>query len=587
METRRDRVSTAAVVLLVALVILVPILRPGYVLTYDMVFVPRQPLTGDLLGLGWATPRAVPSDLVVALLSHIVPGQVVQKAILLGLIIAAGWGAARLCPRSGIAPAATALAYVWTPYLGSHLILGQWAVLIGYAALPWVLRAALDVGRGEMDLRRGEMNAIVRLLGALAIAALGGAPSWLITVPAALFGLLIPRRPTFDRARWTRVALTLATIVVLAVPWALPALTRPDRPGTDLLAAAGFAARSDTRLGVVGSVLTGSGMWNSNAEVAGHATLLYSIGALVVLAIAVSGWFALRGWDGASAVLTVGLLSLAVGLGSAVPSVRHAIAALPGGGLLRDATRYLPGWILLVAVGFAVGLETLRLRLANTDWAHAVTVVAVLPAVILPAVGWGIGGRLHPVDYPSDVRRAVRLVDNDPRAGVVAVLPFTTYRAYSWNGGRPALDVMPRWFSRPVVFATDLPITVDGRGVNIAGDDPFAARVDALLQQRSPSTLGSLGVRFVVVDATTPSVDLTGLSLRLKGPDISVYEVPNVDEQQAREPAAGDRPPRAVVVAGAVIWLGAFVLILGVWVVRAGYCLVTSAQTGRTHSGGL
>ena len=146
-------------------------------------------------------------------------------------------------------------------------------------------------------------------------------------------------------------------------------------------------------------------MWNSNAEVAGHATLLYSIGALLILAIAASGWVALRSWDGATAVLTVGLLSLAVGLGSAIPSVRHAVAQLPGGGLLRDATRYLPGWILLVALGFAVALETVRLRLRDTDWAHVVALLIVLPAVILPAVGWGIGGRLHPVAYPSDIRR--------------------------------------------------------------------------------------------------------------------------------------------------------------------------------------
>ena len=575
METRRNRLATATLVLLAAVVILAPVLRPGYVLTYDMVFVPRQPLTGDLFGLDWATPRAVPSDLFVALFSHVVAGQIVQKAILFGLVVAAGWGAARLSPRGGIAPAAAALAYVWTPYLGSHLILGQWAVLVGYAALPWVLRAAMDVGRGDQ-------RAVLRLLGALAIAAAGGAPGWLITVPAAAFGLLVTRRPRFGRAQSARLAVTLAAIVVLALPWALPALTRPHRPGTDLLAAAGFAARSDTRLGVVGSVLTGSGMWNSNAEVAGHATLLYAICALVVLAIAAGGWFALRSWDGARALASVGLLSLAIALGSAVPSVRRAEAQLPGGGLLRDATRYLPGWILLVAIGFAVGLETLRLRLRSTDWAHAVSALIVLPAVILPAVGWGIGGRLHSVAYPADIRRAVRLVDGDPRPGVVAVLPFTTYRAYPWNGGRPVLDVLPRWFSRPVVYATDLPITVHGRGVNIAGDDPFAARVGAVLSHQPPSSLGSLGVRFVVVDASRPHVDLSGLTKRSSGPDVSVYEVAKVDARQARNPASGDRAPRGVVIAGAVIWLGTFALILGVWVVRGAYCLVTSARTDET-----
>src|ERR1700712_3690198 len=101
MDARRERLLTGGVVLLAAVVILAPALRPGYVLTYDMVFVPRQPLVRDLVGLGWATPRAVPSDLVVALLSHIVPGQIVQKLALVGIVAGAGWGAARLSPRSG------------------------------------------------------------------------------------------------------------------------------------------------------------------------------------------------------------------------------------------------------------------------------------------------------------------------------------------------------------------------------------------------------------------------------------------------------------------------------------------------------
>ena len=578
METRRSRVVTGAFVLLFALLILLPVLGPGYVLTYDMVFVPRQPLTGDLLGLGWATPRAVPSDLVVALASHVVAGQVVQKLILLALVVGAGWGAARLCPCGGIAPAATALAYVWTPYLGSHLILGQWAVLVGYAALPWVLRAAVDV-------RTGDRSAVRRLLGALAIGALGGAPGWLITVPAALFGLLVARRPLGGSGARARLAVVLTGVVVFALPWALPALTRPARPGTDLLAAAGFAARSDTHLGVVGSVLTGSGMWNTNAEVAGHATVLYSIGAVVVLVIAGSGWWALRSWPGAGPLLAVGGLSVAVGLGSVVLAVRHVLAELPGGGLLRDATRYLPGWILLVAIGFGVALETLRLRMRTTDWAPAVTVLIILPAVILPAVGWGIGARLHAVGYPPDIARAVRVIDDDPRPGAVAVLPFTTYRAYTWNGQRPVLDVLPRWFSRPVVYATDLPITVHGHGVTIAGDDPFAARVGAQLSSEPPRTLGRLGVRWVVVDAARPAVDLTGLVQRFHGPDIAVYEVPDVDAQQARAPASSDRAPQATVIAGAVIWVGVFALLLGVWVVRAGYCLVTSARTTGPRTG--
>ena len=49
-----------------AVLILAPALAPGYVLSYDMVFVPDLALRSDFLGLGTSLPRAVPSDAVVA-----------------------------------------------------------------------------------------------------------------------------------------------------------------------------------------------------------------------------------------------------------------------------------------------------------------------------------------------------------------------------------------------------------------------------------------------------------------------------------------------------------------------------------------
>ena len=72
--------------------------------------------------------------------------------------------------------------------------------------------------------------------------------------------------------------------MLVALPWAGPALLRPDRPGADLSAAAAFAAHADTRLGTLGSVVTGGGMWNAAAQAEGHDSVLYAVGALVLVA---------------------------------------------------------------------------------------------------------------------------------------------------------------------------------------------------------------------------------------------------------------------------------------------------------------
>jgi len=44
--------------------------------------------------------------------------------------------------------------YGWNPYVAERLIIGQWALLIGYAGLPWVLRAGLALGRDSLTTPR-------------------------------------------------------------------------------------------------------------------------------------------------------------------------------------------------------------------------------------------------------------------------------------------------------------------------------------------------------------------------------------------------------------------------------------------------
>src|SRR6478735_9398159 len=59
---------------LLTFVVLGPLLGRGFVLTYDMVFVPDLAMRTDFLGLGSGLPRAVPSDAAVAVLDTVVPG---------------------------------------------------------------------------------------------------------------------------------------------------------------------------------------------------------------------------------------------------------------------------------------------------------------------------------------------------------------------------------------------------------------------------------------------------------------------------------------------------------------------------------
>src|SRR5690349_24428563 len=94
--TGRLRHLPAVWALVLAVLLLGPALGPGYVLSYDLVWVPHLAMRSDFLGFATSLPRAVPSDAVVAVLDNVVPAQLLEKLVLLLPIVAAGTGVARL-----------------------------------------------------------------------------------------------------------------------------------------------------------------------------------------------------------------------------------------------------------------------------------------------------------------------------------------------------------------------------------------------------------------------------------------------------------------------------------------------------------
>ena len=338
-----------------ALVVVGPGLRPGYLLVRDMVFVPSPPLTGRLLGLGHENPRAVPSDLVVALLSHILPGDLVQKLVLVAILVAVGVGAARLAPRHPLAGSAAALVAIWNPYVGERLAMGQWALLVGYAALPWAVAGVTRLARGERAGTGG-------LVTALVLGSLGGGLAWVTLALATVATIAAVGVATGESVRaWVRSRWVLSIGVVLTLPWAVPAVLRPHPVASDPAGFSVFAPRADTPLGVVASLLTGGGSWNDQVVPPGRDTILGGVAALVLLGWSAGGYLLTRGAPrsdaarGAAAyrpaVLATGVVGLAVGLLSTWPALLEPLARVPGGGLLRDGSRQLGLWVLLLAVG--------------------------------------------------------------------------------------------------------------------------------------------------------------------------------------------------------------------------------------------
>ncbi|MFY0405758.1 hypothetical protein [Solicola sp. PLA-1-18] len=518
-----------------SLLVTAPLLAPGYVLTYDMVWVPHlDPTRSDLWGLGSALPRAVPSDAVVALLGAVLPASLVQKLVLVLALGLAGEGARRLLRDAGSAAQVGATTfYVVNPFVAERLVLGQWPLLVAYAALPWLLRAGLA-------LRAGAPGAWVPLGIAVLATALSPATGLMgaLAVVVTQVG-----RGTAAARRWT---VAVALVVGANAPWVLAGLVHVGSARSDPAAVDAFSLQPEAGVGRLGAALSLGGVWNTEVVPDSRTLAVAPVLVVLVWAVVLAGVGPARRASAPLVPLAVlGAAGLIVALaGWLVPdAVAAVVDAVPGGGLVRDGTRYLALLAPLQAllVGHALGALARRLRRAPraSRWV-VVTVVALLPLVELPDLAWGVGGRLSPVAYPASWTQARQAVSDLDAPGDVLVLPFGSYRAPSWNRGRPVLDPAGRFFDRSTLV--DDTLRVSGRP--IAGEDPRAGRVgEALGRPGLAQTLAREGVGVVVVERDAgpvglPADGLAALDPVLTGGDVDVYAVPG--EVDVRRPAWGE-----------------------------------------------
>jgi len=524
--------------LFVGMLALGPGLGRGFLLSYDMVTVPRQPFNAAMFGLTGTLPRAVPSDAVAAAAARALPADVVQKLLLLSIFVLAISGmAALLAGEHWLARMAGAVFYAWNPFVAERLIIGQWALLLGYGALPWVLRA------GAMPAA-SRWRWAGRLTLALLPAAVGGFSamclSALVVVPAAARAA-----GQSARQRVLSAGTALLILAVLSLPWLIPALMRTVH--TSPAGVAAFAARADTPFGALGSLLMLGGVWNAQVVPAGYGGPLSAAWMVLALA-ALAGYLALarRRWPGLGIAAAAGLVLACIGLtGPGRDLLRAMIEFWPGFAVLRDGQQFVAPLALAEAAGAGLGtawLLRLRQPFGLREMRYLLGAVAALaPIVLLPGLAWGAAGRLRPVQYPADWLVARRVIDGDRAPGRALLLPWAAYRRFGWNNGEAVLDPWPRLLSRQVIWNDGVQVGPAA----IPAEDSLALALNGVISSgaRLTSRLRAAGVRYVIVDAGFRSAPpsspqaagpggypfrsrLPGCRVVLAGPGLVVYQVP-------------------------------------------------------------
>ncbi|MFD8104056.1 hypothetical protein ACFV24_31410 [Nocardia fluminea] len=574
----RARAVVAGYCALLTTLVVGPLAGSGYLLLRDAVSTPRSFLTDSALGVGAAAPRAVPQDALLAVLSPVIDGGILVKAILIVALWSAGYGAAVLARRfvsasTGAQLVAATLA-LWNPYVAERLLQGHWSLLAGYAALPWTALAAARIRTATSRTESGEGAATERRFGSAAsfggwaaltasFAAAGLTPTG--SLLAAVIGLALVGRRAFVPA--------VALWIVTCAPWLTATALGSGAEPSDPAGVSAFAARAEPWLGTLGSLAGLGGIWNGEAVPASRTTPLALIGTLILLGIVACGVRAVWaiGRDGRALLVIAAIAIVLPALGATsggLAAGEWLVVHVPGAGLLRDTQKYvalaMPAYALCAAAACRTVTGAARRMLAHdahaspgtptspgphspphaagqppaeapvTTGNRAAGQIGSRPAAILfiflltlplADLAWGVGGAMRPVHYPGGWQQVVDHID---APGDVAVLPAGMFRRFPYSGTAPVLDPAPRILPNDVLQTGELRV----RGYAVNGEGNRARTVERALLDGAPSTeLAALGVGWVLIERTTPGPlgasekTLATAELKYQDEDLALYRV--------------------------------------------------------------
>ncbi|HSX08184.1 MAG TPA: 6-pyruvoyl-tetrahydropterin synthase-related protein [Candidatus Saccharimonadales bacterium] len=456
------------------LAVMLPLLRSGFILTVDLVFTPTIPWPTSL------TP-SYPFWALLHILNIIVPSQIIEKALLCGILLAAGYGAYKMVEmfrvtgsENGRRAAAyfAGVLYMFNPYVYSRFMAGQFAVLMGYALLPLfvlVLWRFLE--------KPGTRRALLMMLAATGIVILSVHAAGFITLLSVIFAVLFAWRRRNDK-EWLRAFLQctgLAVVALLVVNswWILPALFGH---GATAQVVHGFTnndfsafATNGRGFGVVGNVLGLQGFWadSKNLFLVPQDVFVWWRVPIIGLWVIVAGGVivGLRRWRGVSAAfLLVAAIVAVLAIGTAgtivAPFNRWLLHAVPFFAGYREPQKFVALIALAYAYFGAVAIAAIYDWLYNVKSLkqHAATaafLLCVVPILCAPLMMWGFHAQLHAAEYPVEWNAIHDRLDAECTGDCkVLFLPWHMYMPYGF-AGRVIASPAPKFFGPRVIASSD------------------------------------------------------------------------------------------------------------------------------------
>lgn len=503
------------VFMLLALLVLGPLLRPGFVLTLDMVFTPNIRLTDITTSsyLFYAT---------LHVLNFIFPADLLQKIILFAILFLSGFGMYRLSiamfgsiRRSDNASLhfGAYLAAVFcmvNPYTYSRFMAGQFAVLLGYSLLSFFVMSLIKL-LAKPCWRQGVKTGILTaLIGIVSIHSLG-LVAVLLSIACALAAWCDRQDLPKLRDTFLATGIALGVFVALSCNWLVPLAIGHSTTAT---AIADFTANDDQAFVTLGNGYAGrlanvvrlQGFWTEATHtflmpqdhIAGWGIIVLVLWALVIIGVCRSwrsGWHFLVSWLLLSTVLAIFIATGAFqGLFAHLPLLHGFREPHKFAGLIALS------YALFAGQGVAAILERTRQKSQALQFT-AIFLIVILPVTLTHTMFWGFAGQLQPVLYPATWTSMNQRLNIDSDNFQVLFLPWHQYMYFRF-ADRIIASPAASFFDKPTLTSNDL----EFKGASTNFPDARKTLISEQILPAAQTTTGlgaqlvPFGIKYILLD---------------------------------------------------------------------------------------
>lgn len=502
----------------IALAALLPLLiRPGYVLTLDMIFGPYI----EVPDIGNAS---YPFYMALKILATVIPVPILQKLMLLTIIVLAGTGAHRLTlyvsgkdrGSSTVYGAYFAgILYIINPFTYVRFMDGQFAVLLGYALMPFFVTAWCRLLFSRKHRWRTAVTAGVYAssIAILSIHAIG----YLLVIVATSIVIMAIQQPKATLRLLRYIGLVAGIFLLLNSFWIVPTLAGTTQRETliqqfDRRHLLSFRTDGTNDWAVIGNVLALYGYWGDRE---GRYALpralvpLWPVLLVTMLILAGYGFYKMRTNPAMQTLLASALAGMVLAVGIiAVPFSymnEWLLSVLPLLSAFREPQKFVSLIALFYAVAGGLGVTYLRSsKLVHKVPAHhhiwITGAMLVIPFLYTPTFLWGFAGQLHSTHYPHDWSTAKQQYTANA-TGKILFLPWHQYM-YMDFAGRVIANPAKAYFGPAIISGNNVEIGL----IEHQGTDKNAQRIEWLLVHGDAASfahdLANMNVEYIVISKT-------------------------------------------------------------------------------------